>query len=243
MSILYDGTFEGFLSIVYSVYYDRLKPIKIVKDRLHQGLFDEVREISTDRQRAEKVLTALHQKFPPKAFARIMYTLMCDTKPYEMDLLTYIQLGFKDPTQCENIADPSVWTIHELERELFRHLHLMYGFVRFEELADNTLYAKIEPKFHVTPLLGKHFIKRLGDIPFIIHDLKRSIALVRSGQDMQLHNVADFDLPTYSKDEKKFQKLWKTFFESVSLAGRRNEKLQRNFVPLWYRAYMTEFLK
>ena len=29
MILVYDGTFEGFLSLVYEVYYEKLKPIKI----------------------------------------------------------------------------------------------------------------------------------------------------------------------------------------------------------------------
>ena len=30
MILVYDGTFEGFLSLVYEVYYEKLKPIKII---------------------------------------------------------------------------------------------------------------------------------------------------------------------------------------------------------------------
>jgi probable DNA metabolism protein len=56
-----------------------------------------------------------------------------------------------------------------------------------------------------------------------------------------IHKVADFDLPLLSDNEEKFQKLWKLFFENVTIKKRKNLKLQQNFVPLLYRKYMTEF--
>jgi probable DNA metabolism protein len=113
----------------------------------------------------------------------------------------------------------------------------MYGFVRFEELEDGVLYAKIEGKFNILPFLGKHFTKRLSGCNFIIHDTKRELAYLNG----KIHQVADFKIPTLSKDEAKFQKLWKIFFNKVAISERKNLKLQQNFVPLLYRKYMTEF--
>ena len=56
-----------------------------------------------------------------------------------------------------------------------------------------------------------------------------------------IQNVSSFDMPSYSKDEEKFQKLWKTFFDSVAIESRENKKLQQQMVPLIYREFMNEF--
>ena len=48
-------------------------------------------------------------------------------------------------------------------------------------------------------------------------------------------------MPKLSKNEKKFQDLWKLFFKQVSIKERENKKLQQNWVPLIYRKYMSEF--
>ena len=40
MILLYDGTFEGFLSLVYEVYYKKLKPTKIYKTLKNEILFE-----------------------------------------------------------------------------------------------------------------------------------------------------------------------------------------------------------
>jgi probable DNA metabolism protein len=117
----------------------------------------------------------------------------------------------------------------------------MYGFVRFKEIEDGSLYAKIETKYNILYFLGKHFLNRLGNNDFIIHDIQREYAFVKYKNKFDIRHVATFDEPEYSKEEEKFQKLWKTFFQSVAIEKRNNEKLQQQLVPLIYRAYMSEF--
>jgi probable DNA metabolism protein len=99
------------------------------------------------------------------------------------------------------------------------------------------LYAKVEGKFNILPFLGKHFKKRLDGLKFIIHDVERELAYV----DGVIHKVAKFDAPKLSDDEEKFQKLWKLFYEKVTIQERKNLNLQKSLVPLLYRKYMTEF--
>ena len=43
MILVYDGTFEGFLSLVYEVYYEKLKPIKIYKTLPNKMIFEEIK--------------------------------------------------------------------------------------------------------------------------------------------------------------------------------------------------------
>jgi probable DNA metabolism protein len=241
MLVLYDGTYEGFLTLVYEKYHQKLNIDKIEKNKINTLLFEDIHEVITDEEKAKKVLHALQEKFTPKNLNTITNTFLCDSKNFEMSLLEYIILGFKNQNNLKDINHKSIFFLQELEKELFRVLHRMYGFVRFEELEDNTLYAKIDTKFNVLYFLGKHFLKRLGTNDFIIHDIKREFAFVKHKNKLSIKQVASFDEPTYSNDEEKFKKLWKTFFESVSVKERKNKKLQQNFVPLIYRTYMSEF--
>lgn len=243
MTLLYDGTSEGFLSLVYEVYYKKLHVRKIQREKTEALLFEEVLEVQTDEQKAQKVLNALKSKFSPQNFATITHIFLCDSKEYEKPLLDFIILGFKDEQNLQNINHPSIFYIKSLEKELFQVAHRMYGFVRFEELADNTLYAKIETKYNVLHLLGKHFLNRLGTCDFIIHDIERGLAFVKYNKSVEIRHVAAFDTPEYSEDEAKFKKLWQTFFKSVVIKKRENKKLQQQLVPLMYRTFMSEFEK
>ncbi len=242
MILIYDKTFEGFLSLVYDVYYKNLHPTKIINQKPDTLLLEEIKEIKTYEEKSLKVLEAIKNKFPKKCFELILNIFMCDTKEFELYLLKYIILGFKNHKELFNINNPEVFFLQNLEKELFRHVHKMTGFTRFEELEDGTLYAKIETKFNIVYFLGKHFYKRLNNQKYIIHDINRKLAFIKSNEYLGVQNIAYFEEPKLSQDEKKFKKLWTTFFEAVSIENRENKKCQQNFVPLLYRTYMTEFL-
>ena len=241
MILVYDGTFEGFLSLVYEVYYKKLKPTKIYKTLPNEILFEEILEINSSKESGIKVLNAIKTKFPKEILEKILNIFMCDSKEFEMALLEYIVIGFKDSKQLYNINNSCVFYLNNLEKELFRVTHKLTGFIRFEELEDKTLYAKIESKFNVVYFLGRHFLKRFNNQNFIIHDLNRKLAFVKIQNDFSVQEVAFFDEPNYSSNEEKFQKLWKSFFSGVTINERTNLKLQTQMVPLLYRTYMSEF--
>ena len=241
MILVYDGTFEGFLSLVYEVYYKKLKPTKIYKTLPNEILFEEILEINSSKESGIKVLNAIKTKFPKEILEKILNIFMCDSKEFEMALLEYIVIGFKDSKQLYNINNSCVFYLNNLEKELFKNVHRMSGFIRFEELEDKTLYAKIESKFNIVYFLGRHFLKRFNNQNFIIHDINRKLAFVKIQNDYSIKEVAFFDKPNYSPNEEKFQKLWKSFFSGVTINERTNLKLQTQMVPLLYRTYMSEF--
>ncbi|TLS97075.1 TIGR03915 family putative DNA repair protein, partial [Aliarcobacter cibarius] len=226
MILVYDGTFEGFLSLVYEVYYKKLKPIKIYRTLPNEMIFDDIIKIDTTKEEYEKVLNALKIKFPNEMIEKILNIFMCDSKDFELALLEYIIIGFKESKQLFNINNSCVFYLNSLEKKLFRNVHKMTGFIRFEELEDKTLYAKIESKFNVVYFLGKHFLKRFNNQDFIIHDINRKLAFVKIENDFSIQEVAYFDEPIYSSNEEKFQKLWKSFFKGVTINERTNLKLQ-----------------
>lgn len=243
MRVVYDGSFEGYLSLVYEVYYNHLRPSFITKKEPQNSLFDDELLVLTCKEvYAQKVLESLKKKFASHYFQTLLNIFMCDESEFELPLLEYIILGFKDQKQLSNINHSCVFFIENLQKELFRNYHKMSGFLRFEELEDGTLYAKIDSRFNLVYFLAKHFNKRLNNQKFIIHDIKRELAFVKSEEFFGVRQVESFDSPELSKDEEKFKKLWHTFFLHVSIQSRENKKLQRQVVPLLYRTYMSEFM-
>jgi probable DNA metabolism protein len=242
MILIYDGSFEGFLSLVYEVYYKKLQPTRIYKKLPNELILEELIEIETSKKNSIKVLAAIKEKFPKKALEKILNIFLCDTREFELDLLHYIILGFKNPKDLFNINIKTIFNLRALEKELFSLVHRMYAYARFEELEDGTLYAKIDSKFNVLLFLARHFMKRFNNQNFIIHDVKRKLAFIKNKDYIQVQEVASFETPKFSENEEKFQKLWKSFFNAVSIKERENLKLQQNQVPLYYRTYMSEFL-
>ena len=242
MIFIYDGSFEGFLSLVYDVYYKKITPTSISKTMPNSLILDEIYECEYNETKSLKVLEALKLKFKKENFATILNIFMCDESEFEMALLEYIILGFKEQNNLQNINYPSIFEIKNLQKELFRNVHKMSGFLRFEELEDGTLYAKVESKFNLVYFLGQHFAKRFNNQNYFIHDIDRKLVFIHSKEFKGVKKVADFEIPTLSKDEQKFKNLWQTFFESVSIESRKNKKLQQSLVPFLYRTYMSEFI-
>jgi len=241
MNLVYDGSFEGFLTLVFEVYQKHLHVENIYTFSSPSLLSFDAHEIRTSQEQAKRVFEAIKEKFEPKHCELIETIFLCDDKRYDKKILEYIILGFKNQKNLYNINIATIFELRELKKEYFSLVHKMKGFVRFEELNDKTLYANIETKFNILPYLGKHFVRRLSTCNFIIHDRKRKLAFIKMGNETNLRQIASFEEPSFSKDENEFKQLWKTFFESVSIKERKNKKLQQNYVPLLYRKYMSEF--
>ncbi len=241
MILIYDGSFEGFLSLVYEVYYKKLKITKISKYKLNTLFTNELVDIETNLINANRVLSAIKKSFDKKSFNRILNIFLCDNKDFELDLLKFIITGFKNKKELFNINNSFVLNLQKIEKELFYTVHKMYGFTRFEELDDGTLYAKIETKYNVVYFLGKHFHKRFNNQNYIIHDINRKIAFIKNEKFLGIKNIASFEEVKLSGKEEHFKKLWSRFFKAVSIDERENKKSQQNFVPLLFRTYMTEF--
>lgn len=239
----YDGSFEGFLSLVHQSYTLKTIPDSINSNNTPASLLDDQMWIETDQEAAQKVVASLQERFSKETLQKIKHAFLCDDSSPERDLLLYIRLGFKSPKFLEDFAHPIVYAVHGYERRVLSTLHKMNAYLRFEELEDKTLYARIAPPRNVLPLMGEHFRKRLRGEPFIIHDTARSIALLYGENDMNIMKVSSFENPILSKEEASFRYLWKTFFDSIAIKARINPSLQRSHIPLKYRAYMSEFIE
>lgn len=238
---VYDGSMVGFFNIVYMVYTSKIFPQQIVK-KYHQRMFDEVYYIQSDEEIAKRVYVGLESKFEKVFLQKIQHTFLCDTKEYEMYLLNYIINGFKQQSNLLNISNQDVYFIDSLQKELFKMAHKYKGFIRFQELVTKEMFAIIEPKYNILPIVAQHFVSRYKYQDFIIYDKQRSIALIYLNQVLKIENIVNIDDLEYSDSELDYQRLWKSFFESVAIKERFNDKLQKSFIPLWYRKYLTEFI-
>ena len=76
----------------------------------------------------------------------------------------------------------------------------------------------------------------------MLHDLRRGRAVVWDGSrlyaELRPENLLK-DNPV-ADDEVEVRQLWQTFFNSVSIEGRRNSKLQARCMPLRYWRWLPE---
>ena len=238
---IYDGTFDGFLCLLFECAAEGAAPEGILSARQDDipGLFSP-REVCTDPVRAEGVRQALKKRLSPRAFDAGYYAFLGADKGMEMALFSYYSLGWTRGRKIETLlADERVWRVMEGRRKVLRERHRFLGILRFSDLGG-VLYAPFEPEADLLPLVAGHFARRLGAERWVIHDLGRGKAALYTPNEWR---IADFSLPDnvpLTSEEKFFRDLWRRYFDSTAVSTRLNPRLQRQFLPKKYWKHLPE---
>ena len=95
-------------------------------------------------------------------------------------------------------------------------------------------YAKIAPKNNILPILTPFFVARLKIIPFILHDVTHNLCSVYDTKEWHVSSSEGLIAPDLSQKEEEVQKLWRAFFDAVSIKERENTRLQKQNMPSRY---------
>lgn len=209
-------------------------------------LFTEYIQVNEDEKKVEKVIRSIKKKLSEEVFAYVYKSAMS----YEGDkadaIYRFLVVAFKaGPRVIGHLGNPSVCRVFELTRNVSNEIHLLLGFIRFNELDSKILLAKIQPKNNVLSMIAPHFADRLSGENWIIFDENRKIAVIHKRLEgwILVNGIADKieSLTELSEDELGYQKLWSVFFNTIAIKERTNEKLQKQLLPLRYRKNMVEF--
>ncbi|MFD2914223.1 TIGR03915 family putative DNA repair protein [Psychroserpens luteus] len=249
--LIYDGTFDGFLSAVFYVFEHKLNAVSIVNEFVVQnGLFSEDIIITTENEKANRVWTGLKSKLSSTGSFQLYYTFLSEQAGVENILLDYMRYAFSksDKKIDKDFSHPSVLKIAQTAKMVGREKHRMEAFVRFRLTKDDIYFASIEPDFNVLPLISKHFERRYADQKWMIYDIKRHYGLFYDLEKVEIINMDfpqlfDFtktDSDYFAKQEFEFQRLWKDYFKSTNIESRKNTKLHIRHVPKRYWKYLSE---
>jgi len=246
VDVLFDGTFEGFLCVVYSFYYEGIVPLSIqTTDEYQPSITLTEYFIVTDNDRARKMEKAIVKKISQDIARRVAYAFLADAADRYMNMLYYIILGFKVGHMVDShMQYDFVLRVHKLAREVGREGHKLTGFCRFAETAQGIYYCAITPVHYVLSILAEHFADRMIDQSWIIHDKRHNKAVVYNGHEYTFVEVSpDSKPPVMAGNEAFIQNLWATYFNTLAIEARKNPKLHRQMLPMRYRGNMVEFSK
>lgn len=243
---LYDGSFGGFLCAVASCLEACEGQPEFVRDGDSQavGLFAcAIREVATVRERAVAFRNRFVETVSQDAFATARYAFHSQKPGIERLVWLYLKLGLEVRGRlCGMLAVEPVHSINRIARHVSYEAHKYKGFVRFREVEAGFLYAQIEPEADILTFIAPHFVDRVSDRPWMIHDLGRSQAALYDLKSWRL--LSDVELtaePHLTATEHDYAALWQRYFQRHAIAERHNPKLQQKHVPLRYRKHLTEF--
>ncbi len=242
----YDGGFEGFLCAVGDSLEAGEKQPEFVRDGdvYSSGLFaGDIHEVTTVRETALMLRKRFVNAVSQEAFATARYAFHSQKAGIELLVWRYLTLGLQVGRRvCLMLTEEPVHSVNLIARHVSHEAHKYKGFVRFREVETGFLYARIEPEADILAFIAPHFVGRVGDRRWMIHDLQRNQAALYDLKSWRLvKNIELTAEPTLSATEHDYAALWQRYFQRHAIAERHNPKLQQKHVPLRYRKHLPEF--
>jgi len=251
-TVVYDGSFAGWLTAVFEVYERKFQEVQIVKEStLQHGLFGSEFLVSAEPIKAARVYRGLQKQLSENALYNVYATFLSELPNIENVLLHFVRYAFQQsPKHAEaDFGNSYVLTVMQTGRQVWREKHRMEAFVRFQLLKDGLYYSGIEPVYNVLPLIVPHFRSRYADQTWFIYDISRKYGVY---YDRQQDTIAETlmewkegtgDVPdqqALDSNEEKYRQLWKDYFKNTGIPQRKNMRLHLRHIPARYWKHLTE---
>jgi probable DNA metabolism protein len=242
--IIYDGTYEGWLTAVFEIYDYKLNDIVFAKNEASGALlFSDKHFVITEITKANRVLDGLRKRLSHNGLKSVYYTFLSEVDQAEEIMFHFAKYALSSSENIEeDFGNPIVWNLRKADRLVMKEAHRMEALVRFKLTKDELYYAIIEPDCDVLPVIESHFKSRYADQRWLIYDAKRKYGIY-----YDLDNVStvqlQFDAQSSSskflaeicdEEEEFFQNLWRQYFKSVNIESRKNTKLHLQHMPKRY---------
>ncbi|MBT8236161.1 MAG: TIGR03915 family putative DNA repair protein [Bacteroidia bacterium] len=179
--ITYDGSFNGFLSVVFTIFQQEECPLGIKsKKREDQVLFPSEQNIETDLGKARRVWRSLEKK-SSNTVKGIYFAFLSEQNDIELLLFRYIKSLFRRTAE-DPVFDPREKSkIFQLAQNVAKEKQRIETFTQLSDGKTGFLKGDIQPKYNVLPLISKHFKSQYGNHPWMITDTKRDLILSFDG--------------------------------------------------------------
>ena len=257
--VLYEPSFEGWLSAVFYVYANRLQadPVLqlIAQDGYVPSLIAQAVSVDTDKNNAERVLTKLHKLLGRSGMRNILWGFLSEKNDIGTTLFHVVKYAIDYPSRpiMQDLGNLEVLELVQTVKSVGREKHRMEAFVRFEHTTDDIYFARVAPDFNVLPLIGEHFRQRYQDQHWAIYDLTRGYGIYYDkskstrARPAELQTITDLDdavlrnpASIHSADEQRYQRFWQGYFTNVNIKERKNTRMHKQHMPQRYWKYLSE---
>ncbi|MGX1930020.1 TIGR03915 family putative DNA repair protein [Flagellimonas sp. 2504JD4-2] len=247
-TLVYDGTFNGFLTAVFVAFEEKINVSDIQKNGQNQSvLFSDTKTIFTHVDRAKRVWNGIRSR-SHNAITNIYFSFLSESEGIELTLYTYIQkLMESNAGNHLNYSDGVVQRVNQLASSVRREKQRTESLVGFQLTKDEVHFATIEPDSNVLPLVSKHFRNLLSDQSWLIYDIKRKYGIYYNQDHVEMVslNLKDIHFTKIHKsdaflnDEYDYQTLWNDYFKSTEIKSLINRKLRTAQVSKSDKKYLS----
>lgn len=238
---IYEGNFMSLLNIILYLLKNNLKVENIKNEDYLPSLFETTINLSIPKD--EKIIYQVKNAFGEYALRAMYYVFLSVEENKELIIYYFFRNAIKYRKNIMYYRNlKCVSEVIRISNYVMHESHKMKGFLRFKELEQSILYAEMEPTNDVLFLISCHFAKRLKNEFWIIKDNKRKIISVYDKKNFYIIREEEFKLTIKRESilEKSIEDLWKTFYKTIGIKERKNDRCRRNFMPKKYWKYITE---
>lgn len=185
--LIYDGSFNGFLTTVYRSFDENIQVADIQKNSISQnGLFSDTETVFTQMENAKSVWNGIQSK-SHVAIRNIYFAFLSEQKGIEILLFKYVKKLFSPSTMLAlNFTDDLESKINQLAKTVGKEKQFMEASVKFNSTADAVEFAIVKPDNDILPLISRHYRFQLSDKPWLIFDSKRNYGLYYNLKSVEL---------------------------------------------------------
>lgn len=237
MIYLVDGSIDGIYTAIFNSYLTKNFPNALSSSDIQLELNEPVIEIVTDKSKADRVFNKLSFILPKREIERVYIAIKSGDPAKHTVIFNYLATTINEK-RCvfDRLNDKAVFNFDRLVSQVQLEAHRFKGFLRFSKMENGVYYAKYYPDSDINSLILPHFISRYKQMPFIIHDLNHNvISAYANGKSKTVTKKVDC-----LSVQDEFKKLFKTYYDSIFIKERKNEKLMKNNMPKRYHKYLPE---
>ena len=186
--LIYDGSFNGFLTAIYRAFETRIELADIRRRADGQkAMFAETVMVRTETDKARRVWDGIAGN-NYQAVRKIYFAFLSEQQGIEFLLYRYIRNLFKPGGIPEKEAAVSL-RIDTLAEMVGQEKKRLEAGLKFSEANGSAALAVLSPRYNILPLITRHTRSRLPDRSWILYDNKRNYGLYFNREEMKLQKL------------------------------------------------------
>lgn len=230
MIYVYDGSFQGLLTVIFDSYKFLEEVEDIVKNTEQIDFINDRIKCVTEINKAERVKNSIIKNFSYSFYGNIFMVFSSNNEKKEIAIAKTLKKLYVKGFYYIESADEYVVLFRNILKRVSEEIHSYKGFLRFDE-KDGFLFARFSPENDILYYIFNHFKKRLVKTKFIIADTKRNRAVIYNGVRAEFF---DYEMKENFKIEDNYVDLWRTFYDAIAIKERKNERLRIQNMPKKY---------
>lgn len=233
----YDGTLEGFLSVMDYCIDNHVMPTHIHSEYFVFGTSNENKylRIATNYERANRIYRIVGRHSSPEVQQMMSDCFLTCLPDMEMDLFIMICKAIKyGAVIAEDYSDELMRRVQFAIRDLYREAQSEVNSLNAVNI-DKVTYSIINPRNNVLPLICKSVLNNAAFDDLLIYDKRHHIALMRIGDNSSIVDIKRIMNTEIRSIEDLKSRIWYYFKETNNMPVRDVRSIRADALTrLWY---------